>query len=116
MLSELFSDVRGKILKLELNGKEFVILVTKKGYLRGGDFHKSVQHDVVLEGAVRFFWREDGIERKLQLTEGMSISFKPGVPHMLEAIEDSIVLEWLEGPFEKEYYKPYREIIERAMK
>jgi hypothetical protein len=35
---------------------------------------------------------------------------------MFEAVEDSIVLEWLEGPFEKEYYKPYREIIERKMK
>jgi len=108
----IHEDERGSIHRILSQGKEYLILYTRKGYARGGDHHKSWQHDVVISGRVEYRWKyPTGGEDMRTLGPGESISFPAGLPHMFIALEDSICCEWLEGEFEKTYYKPYRDIV-----
>jgi len=116
---ELISnDVRGKIWRLEVDGKEYILMYTVKGEVRGGDFHKSVQHDFALKGRVFFIEKTcltcpDGKGENLRVVHpGQEIILAVGVPHMMVSFDESLVLEWLEGPFEKTYYRPFRDKIE----
>ncbi|HML03705.1 MAG TPA: hypothetical protein VK487_10115 [Candidatus Bathyarchaeia archaeon] len=106
-------DKRGSIHRFLFKGKEFIILFTKKGYLRGGDYHKSKQHDVILVGEMEFQYRENGKEYSKTLKAGEVTCFEPDVPHLFCAREDTLILEWLDGEFEKSYYPPYRKLVEK---
>jgi quercetin dioxygenase-like cupin family protein len=105
-------DKRGRIISVELDGKEYLILETKRGHRRGGDYHKSNQYDIVLKGKIRTITPQ----KEDILQEGDNIVFISYQPHYFEALEDCYVLEWLSGPFEKKYYKPYRDLVEETMK
>lgn len=110
-MKQIHEDARGKIHQLQIGDKEFIIMETKKDHSRGGDFHKSIQHDVVLSGRVEFRHIDKDEDITTILKEGQMITFKPNQPHMLTALTDSLVLEWLEGIFEKQYYEPFRRLI-----
>jgi len=107
-VKKIHEDKRGEIWQLMILGKEHIIILTKKGCKRGGDYHKSVQHDVILEGAIKFVTPKYTIV----LGEGEKIMTPKGIPHYFESLGDSVVLEWLEGKFEKKYYKPFRKLID----
>lgn len=106
------SDQRGELYGLYIDDKEYLIMETKKNYRRGGDYHNSIQHDIVLKGKIKVM----SPEKELILVEGQKSEFEPGEPHYIEALEDSVVIEWLSGPFEKKYYVPYRKIVEECLK
>lgn len=112
-LEKVHEDERGSIHRLLFKGKEFIILFTRKGYLRGGDYHKSKQHDVVLVGEMKFRYRINGKDYSKTLGAGEMTHFEPHVPHMFSAKEDTVIVEWLEGEFEKSYYQPYRKLVEK---
>ena len=118
-LELIHEDERGKIWRHELDGKEYVLLETVRGEVRGGDYHQTTQHDFVLKGKI--LWIEKTCltcppnqgEDTTVLREGEEIATKPGIPHMLVSIGGpSLVLEWLDGSFEKKYYRPFRDMIE----
>jgi len=118
-LKLIHTDERGKIWKLEIDNQEYILLETVRGEVRGGDYHQTPQHDLVLKG--RILWTEktcltcpEGKGEKITVVnEGQEIVTHPNVPHMLVSFGGmSLVLEWLEGPFEKQYYRPYRDKIE----
>lgn len=109
------NDERGEIYTLQIVGKEYIILKTYKGYRRGGDYHESPQHDVVLEGDVNFYYRENGVEKERRLIEGDNITFPTFMPHYLESNSSSIVLEWLEGDFEKKYDDEFRRRVQGCL-
>lgn len=116
-LDLVYEDKRGKILRFFYKGNEYVLLETKEGYSRGGDYHKTRQFDVVLKGRIEWIETFDGVaESKTVLEEGNMNIVSPNIPHMFTSLEDSLVLEWLEGSFEKSYYEPYRKIIEGKIK
>jgi len=110
-IEKVHEDERGSIHRILFKGREFIILFTKKGYLRGGDYHKSKQHDVVLTGKMEFRYKINGKEQIKTLGVGEMIHFEPNVPHMFSAKEDTLIVEWLEGEFEKSYYQPYRRLV-----
>lgn len=108
-------DDRGKIWTLNHNEREYILFTIKEGKARGGDYHETDQHDIVLRGVVKAKRAKptDGVlENTCILKEGDSTTFSSGIPHILIAEKDSLVLEWLEGDFEKEYYPPYRKEVE----
>ena len=41
------------------------------------------------------------------------IIMPPDVPHLFEALTDTVMLEWWDGPFEASYYQPYRRLVEK---
>lgn len=105
-------DKRGRIFSILLGKKEYLILETTRGFRRGGDYHESKQYDIVLSGKIKVVTPQE--EKILQ--EGDSTAFLPFQPHYFEALENCYVLEWLSGPYEKKYYKPYRDLVEEVMK
>ncbi len=117
-LETVCTDERGKIWSTIINDKEYILLETVKGEVRGGDYHQSAQHDYVLKG--RVMWIEKTClscpDRKGQeltlLLQGDEYVSQPNMPHMLVSLDESLVLEWLEGIPEKQYYKPFRDKIE----
>lgn len=111
-MKPFFEDSRGKIFILNIDKKEYLLLETNKGFKRGGDYHQSSQHDIVLKGKINFYYRIDNEEKKLEMREGQCIAFLENIPHYLESLTDSLVLEWLENDFEKQYDKVYRKIVE----
>lgn len=112
-LEELHTDNRGIIWVFHYKDREYLLFTIKKNAVRGGDYHKSTQHDIVLEGKVECrVMRDDSYEESGYLTEGDKVTFYAGQPHVLIGKADSLVLEWLEGEFEKEYYEPYRRLCE----
>ena len=82
--------------------------------MRGGDYHKSIQHDVIISGKMEFLFKDISWPYSLSLIlePGESIYFIPGDPHLLIAKEDTLSIEWLEGESELNYYPPYRKMIE----
>jgi len=109
----IHEDERGSIHRILSQGKEYLILFTRRGYARGGDHHKTIQHGVVISGQVEYRWKWlGGGETIKTLGPGEHISFPAGAPHLMTSITDSLVVEWLEGGvFEKTYYEPYRKLV-----
>jgi hypothetical protein len=113
---KLYEDMRGAIFLIKHQDKEFILWTLKKGHIRGGDYHKSTQYDVILSGKVLVTSHINGKDVKRLCGENTIISFKPEEPHMIQALTDDVlVLEWLEGEFEKQYYEPYRRLIRKKM-
>ncbi len=111
----IHEDQRGKLIAIIIDGKEYLIIKTNEGYARGGDIHKSTQYDVVLEGEI--LWEENwhGYNTEQLMIKGDMNTVEEGIPHMYTSLTDSIVLEWLEGDFEKKYYKPFRKRIKEII-
>jgi len=110
---KLFEDQRGTIYKIVFKGKEFILFSTNAGHGRGGDYHESAQHDLVLAGEVEFRQKiggEMGEEKTQNLGAGDLVKTEASTPHVLISKTDSLVLEWLDGLFEKKYYEPYRRL------
>jgi len=112
-LEKIHEDKRGSLHRILFKGKEFLLVFTKKGMLRGGDYHKSTQHDVVLMGSMEFRYKKGALDQIKTLSAGEMIHFEPNVPHMFTAKEDTLIIEWLDGEFEKSYYEPYRKLTEK---
>ena len=110
----IHTDDRGEIWGITVGEREYILILTKKGYSRGGDYHKTKQFFVVLEGQMLVKEYYLAGERTQVLMEGGSIIIPERIPHMFTAETDCLVLEWLEGEFEKEYFEPYRKIIRRG--
>ncbi len=111
---EIHEDARGTIHGLWKDGREYIILFTKKGHIRGGDYHKTRQYDFVLSGKVEIRYKNDISsvgEVILTLEEGEMITFAPDSPHMFIAMEDTLMIEWLAGDFEKSFYEQYRRMV-----
>lgn len=107
---------RGKIYHLFFMDKDYWLSFTRKNCGRGGDIHDGRQYNVVLQGKflAKMMYPHGEVERVI--FEGRSIMVPNSIPHIFFALEDSWMLEWHENklpPFEKkQYYKPYRDLIE----
>jgi len=113
---DVFEDSRGRIMKYDINGSRFNVLFTKKGALRSGDFHPAAQFDLVLSGTIEIIQRlgKKSVSRKIKANE--MIAIPKDVPHLFKSVTDSVVVEWWDGPFKAQYYKPYRDIVDKQLK
>lgn len=112
----IYEDKRGKIYRLSMESKEYLIIETKAGFARGGDTHQCAQYETVLKGSISC---EEYIDRKdieTTLHEGDSKTIGANIPHMFTSITDSLIIEWLDGNYERIYYQPYRKRVEELNK
>jgi len=110
---KVHEDVRGRIYRLQLEGREYMLLTTKKGFRRGGEMHSTEQRLTVLKGKILLVTPK----LALRLAEGQTFTIGCRIPHYLEVLEDSMVLEWKDSGLEdKEYYLPYRKFVEESLK
>jgi len=108
----VFTDARGTIHRLNIDGFKVNLLSTKKGFMRSGDLHKNRQFDFIFSGKVELWLKQDGKDVKKTIGPNTFIEIPPGIPHLFSFLEDTVMAEWWDGPFEGWYYKPYRDIIE----
>ena len=105
-------DNRGCIFAIEKNGKEIGILIyTKEGMKRGGHYHKSRQHTIILKGS--FMVKTPNREKVY--SDGDHIVIDANIPHLFTALEDTLAFEYLEGEIERTVYPEYRKEVEECM-
>tara|TARA_B110000495_G_C22838186_1_gene488865 strand:- start:475 stop:849 length:375 start_codon:yes stop_codon:yes gene_type:complete len=110
-------DNRGKILFCSHN-KSFVRLVEiKKGYSRGGHYHKVNQLHIVISGSLEV--KEINIKTKNETTRKIVEPTTMDIPkyhaHLFTALEDSLILEYSKEEIESFEYEEYRKIIKNVM-
>jgi len=107
----IHEDERGSIECFYIDGVEYTILTTKKGFARGGCIHP--EHDeyaVILEGIVFYYVMGQPVK---QYIKGENLLIKKNTPHYLLATTDAVTLEWGALPKEKDIKdKEFREIVD----
>jgi len=112
----VFEDVRGRIERLDFQGAKYNLLETKKGFMRSGDLHKNTQFDLILAGKAELWTLVDNVTQKTVVGPNQLIVLKPHVPHLFNFLEDTIMIEYWNGPFETWFYTPYRDIIDKQFR
>lgn len=113
-VTKLQSDSRGDVFLIDQDGEEILLIFTKKGYLRGGEIHEGSQYNFIVKGKVKWTYHTHSGDWDDVVGEGETNFVPKGIPHMMEALEDTIMMEWRELPVEKpmNYYEPFRNIVE----
>jgi quercetin dioxygenase-like cupin family protein len=109
-MKKVHEDDRGEIYAIPLEkNKEITILVTNKGYARGGCIHHDNNENcIVIRGKIQYFKGDDHIT----LTEGNTVFIPRACPHFFISDTDSILMEWGATLKEKdEKHKPFRNIV-----
>lgn len=114
----VYEDGRGEIHNFRIGDKRINLLYTKAGVMRSGDIHKTSQRDFVFTGRVRV-WTLDASDggTTIKRTYGPNeyVEIPPYVPHVFEFVEDTVMAEWWDGPFEAWFYEPYRRIVQESL-
>ena len=110
-----YTDTRGAIEHHLCNGVRYNTLTSKAGTYRSGDIHHNVQYDVVLQGSVTVTTRHGGEDWKQTAVAGDRIMIPANVPHLFYFEEDTVMVEWWDGPFAAEYFRLYRDIVDEAL-
>lgn len=108
-------DSRGEIRRIEMNGVRCNLLFTRSGHMRSGDFHSNNQFDIVLSGRAELITIEGSHEVARSIGSNSGVIIKPYIPHLFIFNEDTVMLEWWDGPFSCWYWKPLREIIDKSL-
>jgi len=116
-MEKVHEDKRGTIYLLKFNGMLYFILITNKGYARGGDLHDFEQYNFVISGSFEVREQHQSSEKKYIVNEREFVTIPPNVPHVFIALEDSLMIEWHSKelpPFkDKKYHEPYRKLCRK---
>jgi len=107
------SDVRGTILFCSY-GKLMVNFVhTKKGFSRGGHYHKFKSDHILVKGKIEFktLNLDTNVEHIYFLSAPCDVSVDPNTAHLLTSLEDSLFLEYFHTEYFAINYLPYRNIV-----
>lgn len=112
------SDSRGKIIFLNYKNTNINIVEIKKGFARGGHYHKFDQLHFIISGKI--LYKEKNLltnKEKTSIVESpSSILIPSNTSHLFEALEDTVFAETYKGQYEATYFSPYRDIVEKKMK
>ncbi|MBD3171615.1 hypothetical protein GF326_04015 [Candidatus Bathyarchaeota archaeon] len=92
----------GKGYASDVNGKWCSFLETKKGAYRGDHIHPYDQYTVLLGGSAIVIKEIDGELEEHLLEENIVHKTHKGLAHILVALEDTVLYEWWDGPYEGE--------------
>jgi dTDP-4-dehydrorhamnose 3,5-epimerase-like enzyme len=110
-------DVRGKI-RFYSHGKMKINLIeTKKGFARGGHYHKYEQDHILISGQVEVrYYDISTSQESIQTFKTPSIIHIPkNIAHLFIAVEDSIFIETSDSKYEVTNFPKYRQIVEERM-
>lgn len=112
------SDVRGKIIFCSYGKLKINFVQTKKGFLRGGHYHKFKSDHILLRGKIEFKTLNlaTNTEQIYILSAPDNISVDPNTAHLLTSLEDSLFLEYFDTDYSSIDYLPYRSIVNKKMK
>lgn len=107
-------DVRGKIIFLSYGNKKIHLVETRKGYARGGHYHKFHSFHILISGLIEY--REKNIinnhENIKKIKAPAVIKILPNLPHLVIALENTLFIEIFEQPYEATNYENYRKIVD----
>ncbi|MFZ1077864.1 MAG: hypothetical protein WAN47_10595 [Nitrosotalea sp.] len=111
-------DVRGKIFFLSSNNKKVHLLELRKGYSRGGHYHKIPTKHIVILGKIEYRGKDinTGRERIQVFLANEIIDTPSKEAHLLTALEDSLFLEVFEKEYEDTNFPEYRYVVESKIK
>ena len=91
-------DVRGNILFCKHENTSINLVEIKKGYARGGHYHKYNQIHFIISGKIACFEenKESGKETRKIVEGNTSVLIPANTAHMFIAIEDTIFLEFFQ--------------------
>ena len=111
-------DVRGTSIFLSHNGKQVNLLEIRKGFSRGGHYHKFPTTHIVVLGKVEYRGKDIviGHERIQVYSLNEIINVPANEAHILTAVEDSLLFEIFEKDYEATNFPEYRNVIESKIK
>jgi hypothetical protein len=122
-LQKVAEDKRGAIFEVGvIDDRHVNILVTKAGFSRGGHFHDYPEEFFVVWGELD--WVEaptpetnPGVLNSTRYTMGMVMNSQPGIPHMLKADTDCVVVEFRPAGagFKATDFAPMRNLIKAQL-
>lgn len=112
------NDIRGTIMFYSFGKLIIHFVETKKGFSRGGHYHKFKSDHMLLQGKIEF--KELNLDTNMEQIRILSapyiISVEPNVAHILTALEDSLFLECFDTKYSAIDYLPYRNIVNEKIK
>lgn len=85
------ADKRGFVFSFKCKDREYLLIYTKAGVIRGGHSHEKEQYNVLLNGSI--LWNGNlniaGLGNSIIFTESNKY-------HIMESATDSLVIEWKE--------------------
>lgn len=111
-LKKLDEDKRGSAYRVKVENFGFNVIYTKRGGLRGADIHPNTQYDLILKGEFEIWLKKGKSILKFKKRENELIVIPPGTPHLFKCLKESLIIEWWSGPFNQEFYPPFRKYIE----
>ena len=111
------TDVRGIILFCSFGKKVINFVETKKGFSRGGHYHKFKSDHILLRGKIEF--KELNLTTNLEqirvIHAPFTMSVDRNIAHLLTALEDSLFIEYFDNKYSAINYLPYRNIVNKKM-
>jgi hypothetical protein len=108
----VYNDDRGEIHRIRVGQRRMNILFSRTGVMRSGYLHPHDMYDFVVSGKVEVWTLNARGTEKKQYGPREFFKLDPYTPHVLHFLEDTITLEFWEGPFRCWYYHPYRRIVQ----
>jgi len=110
-------DSRGKIFFCKLGDKNINFIELKKGYARGGHYHKFNSKHIILSGKIKYLEKnlETNVESEKLINGPEIVLTKSKIAHMFIGIENSLFVEIFPDEYDAIYYPAYRKIIEDKM-
>jgi len=122
-MQKVAEDKRGAIFEVGvIDDRHVNVLVTKAGFYRGGHFHDYPEEFFVVWGELD--WVEaptpetnPGVLNSTRYTMGMVMNSQPGIPHMLKANTDCVVVEFRPAGagFKATDFAPMRNLIKAQL-
>lgn len=118
-LGKTIEDPRGKMFVFRMGEAEINVIEIKKGFSRGGHFHSTDTSLHVFAGKVEY--REEdpsgkGPERVEVFSAPCRIDVPANMAHMMTAVEDSVMVEVVEGEYDATNYPKYRDVVEAGLR
>jgi hypothetical protein len=114
-LTDFKYDSRGDILKFKIGTKRFLVIFTKKGFLRAGEIHNVAQYTFLVSGKIEVITKEKNENVKRVYEAIQEIKIAKNTPHYFRFLENSILIESEEKNLITTYYPEYRKIVEESL-
>ena len=110
-------DVRGQRWNFQDNENLISLFEIKKGFSRGGQYHKDEVTHVLISGKIEY--RKENVltgkEEISMLDSFSSTLLPPNTSDLITALEDSVMVGIYKNELEKKYYEKHSRIVKEKM-
>ena len=111
-------DVRGKILFCKHDDLSVNLAEIKKGFARGGHYHKYDQDHFIISGKLEYITEdiETKKETKMIIDKPILIHVPANIAHLFVALDDTVFAESFPQKYHAVDYPKFRKIVEERMR